>query len=337
MKKVITSTLIFLFFLIGCQSSTKSKINNDLVGEWYFVSVDIDIIVSTNSDQVANMIYSECNGGIDLQGDLTKSLKYLFSYGDNFIVTDKNYNAIFTEDDYIMLSCFDGMIRILIASANDEVYYINDFGDYSYDQTINSLIINSTNLYKVINMDTDEVDSNSVISVQGAIQYQTIDIMANMPMNLDVSYGGMESFDGDTEFSLKSNGKWEMTYSGFDGETESDKGTWKEVDGKLILKEIDTETGETYNTQFEYEIEDGLLSLFIEEEYCSGEVNQELEDCYEVVEMTYGLDVGSINSLLMKGSYVFSSSKSNLNMLYNLKNKFPILDKSIVRFKGLKI
>jgi len=331
---------IVLFW--SCEDDADDENNqSDLVGTWYFTDGESSVEITTDSDQTAVLPFSEGIGSIDLSGEITTELTYMMAHEEDgeieIMLVSQSMNLYPLFPLYvatISITGGGGSAFFVVSESEDSItIYVANSIDMSFDADNHTLTINSTDFMK-IDMSTGQMDTNSVVTFNGTLQSQTVNITANMPTLIDLG----EIPSGIMTMIFESNGHWLSMIPDYDGDTPIDTsaGTWEIVDGVLmIMEEVDDEGGNYIDTSVvEYTFSNNILTMNLEIDQCEEEVDYPLEDCLEEAEMEYGLDSGSLVDIVQVMVWNFSQTAPNPRILLRSRIKHP-LDSIMLQHKRI--
>ena len=334
---LLISMSLFLFW--SCEDEADDEAGNgnlpqELVGTWYLTGGESYLEITSNSDQTTLDLFSEGIGSIDVSGELTATMTYMMAYEEDGAVEIALTNQMLFEYQnfpyYMMsISLYDGggsAYFIVFVNEDSASFYATDTIDLSYDASTYTLTINSTDFMK-LDMITGQIDSNSVVTVSGTLQSQTVNLIANTPTQ--VSLGDVPvDYMGSYTIIFDANGNWQRRIPDYDGDTAIDTGfgTWEIDDSQLIiLEEIEDEDGDYIDTfAVDYTLSGNTLTLNMVMNICEEDEDYPIEECFEEAEMEFALDPGSLIDFIQISVLNFSQTAPVTRIRVRSKIKYPL-------------
>lgn len=299
MKKIVLILLMAaLLILSNCSDSTSSS-NSDFVGVWNMKDGDVQLKITTNSDQKGINLMEEGNGSIEVTGDITKTLKYLVNQYGYMIASEYSAYSEITFMSGISIN-FDGTSAMLTCYDENNpmisAYYQCDNANYSYDENTYTLTVEPTTLYK-LDLTTYETDSSTTVQISGTLQSSTIEFKAGESQSVE----WLDTFGSeDATIAIEEDGTYTITDTDTDGETTITTGTWENSDGKLVFTEEDEDLGMEIEYIMDYKFDGDDLILKYEMDFCTIISGSDVPNagCYSYIENILMIESGSISDAM---------------------------------------
>jgi len=358
MKKIINLIVaVSLLGLFACEAEiTNNSKSENLVGTWYMSqkvnaktfnksasdisngalsSWNYETVITTNSDQNANDLYSEGTGGIEVSGSesVTFTYMYPYQYTDEFTgntllfayLTDHAFTSYKTEYPIYGMSLQKGPkwdqdsvhAGTGLWVQKDDSTFVDYLGnvDFSYDGK--SLTVEESTLR--------EYESDRTVTLKGTLTHKMISVPANTPTVINSFSDNNVSLDqGGWTIEIRDNGEWIEKYQ-WEEWSDSLVAAW-EVDGDILKVTYDffgwnsdssqsNHASYEYVIEFNFKIENNELLLNNKYHICGDDFTQ---DCLAWFEDDYGLDRGSLESIIDRMSLTFSQTpeSSSKMMVY---------------------
>jgi len=304
-----SALLIFLilFLFSSCDLLNDNTDNTDISGKWSFTNGEYYSELITSSNQVAINPASKNNGCIYVSGAINTELTYfdIMDYGSITELTASNLSLfpyiIFKQRlpsikyPYIEYTiCFEygeykKTFLSIFYSNNYDSYYPSSI-EFDFDEDMQSF----TNIYALFwkkDPSTSELDSNTVITISGSVQFQKINIQANESTKIehDASFESIK----ECEFKFNENGDYYFHITLLDSVViDLSYGQWYTIDNYLIT------INETFDTtKFIFDL-DGNELILTRIESCP--------DYIDLMEDYYRIDSGSLISFNKVNKLYFS-------------------------------
>ena len=306
---------------------TASDISNGSLSSWNFVTV-----LTTNSDQEAIDLYSEGNGSIDVTGAESVSFKYMFPsrYEDHdtgvesisiFLINESFASFGVNYPVFGLMLSSGGDNPSFFSSGDNPMYHDSGLvvwkddstwtqydGDVDFTYDGKTLTVNESSL--------NGKGGSGSVSVKGSLAHQTITIPANTPTPIhEFKEENVSLEQGGWTIEIREDGSWVELYQWEDW-VDSLKASW-EVENDLLKVTYDfsdwwdamgDSTSYEYVIEFNYKIENNELLLTNEYDICGDNFRQ---DCLAWSENKYGLDSGSLESIIDRLSLTFTQTQKS--------------------------
>ena len=289
-----------LILLSSCEDTLDEKakkiIESDLLGSWEGVSFDQFVEVESSVEQDIFLMFSPGEGAINISGDLTESLTYIFAWGEAGSYSVFVGNSFLGEGDLPMyqltLMSFTGMdptLTLDVSLANSSTYHFEstDFvSTFDYSTTV--LTISDVQLVAD--------DSLTTITVGGQLQMKQVHIADNEKTQFNPFEGlGLEElalgqmiFRGDQMLDMVTENE---EGSGMD----TTQGYWDLSNNELTIARVYPD-GSTSSEVMQLEIDGDELVMTVE----GGCVDEsDPQNCLSDFEAMFGFQAGSLTSFLM--------------------------------------
>jgi len=326
MKKIIRNigiicilTAVFLFAACEKNSTNPGIQENDtsnLIGTWNPSLAAGEVTIMTNSDQQALDFLSQATGSITITGAHETNLNYLLVLNLGAVRMIQVANQLVIPEfelektsvyPVFRLELMDigvaGSARFIAELSDSEIQnFIGNYTEFTYDPATFSLSVNNSELIKD--------DFSTSVTANGILTGQSIPV----PANVSTSVLSLPLLlDNAGSLTLNQDG----TFTGvliFDSESDTLTGTWA-VTGANQIKFTATFEGEqgpqTESITAAYSVNAGVLTLTLEEnpvDYIDEIADLTEEEFLNLMELVFGLDPGSLESVLVRASVTFLKS-----------------------------
>jgi len=280
--------------------------NSDISGNWNFSKGEYYSELITTSYQIAINPASEDNGCIYMNGEINMELKYINieDEGPTTELTATNSSSpVPTKFPYIIysLDLYDGEYEhqqlMIMRSSSSYTYYYPVSIELNFDKDSRSFENISAVFWKYDFL-TGIIDSNTIITLSGSTQFQTLDIHANVPTKIEHNV----PFESIREYKLEldKDGDYRYHISFLNSMlSDSSYGYWYTLDQYLILVDEESDT-----TKLKYNIDEDVLIL-AKIEYCEELETDKQAQCFHDMEEFYHIDFGSLISCKKVNKFYF--------------------------------
>ncbi len=286
-----------MIVMLGCDEADEEGMDglqeSQLHGAWENVSFENYQTIESNIDQDMVLMFSPGIGSIEVSGDLTASLTYLYSWGDagNYMVfVGNNLLGIENLPSYqVSINVVQGM-----ASSLSMEVTLEDYSQHNFQIDSIAVLYNQNTLQLNI-LETQLVadDSVTTVSIGGQLEPKQLSLLANEITTVNVFEGfqfaelseGVTTFHADNSFETIS-----TLWAG--AEPDTSLGTWS-LNGSELTMVVENDEGYQQITVAEASIVEDELTLVIRGG-CADE--SDVAGCLQQVEEFLGMTQGTLVS-----------------------------------------
>ncbi|MFQ6677030.1 MAG: hypothetical protein ACE5D0_01810 [Fidelibacterota bacterium] len=299
MKKYVL--LFIILFLAGCEKEEGESYPKDLIGNWKGFERNYSYNMISNLSQTVTNPYAEGTGSIELNGAETASLKYIYFLNTNGIVQiamAKNVFGVISEDINFSLNIYDygdlGSYSQLKVSSDDAAE--NYEGELEF-----SLISDNLDGFVEIAIVSGALYNefvNDSVTVTGTLT----SVQENVDANNEIEIGNIdwEFVSYEISFLINEDKSFEQTIRTIDSETLEYSGTWDATHDAITFHH------KNYSETFEYSVSNSGLELMVANDLCL--LNPDV--CLSQYELMYGMEVGSLESVILNETTFFNRSSN---------------------------
>ena len=326
MKKVLFSIpivciILTIFLYTACEKNstdpgTQENDNSNLVGQWNPSLAVGEVKLTTNSDQQALDFLSQATGSIAITGAHKADLTYLLVLNLGVVQMIQVANQLVIPEfalgkisayPVFRLELMDigvaGSAQFVAELGDSEIEnFIGNYTEFTYDPGTFSLSVNNSELIK--DDFTTSVYANGTLTASSTTIPANVSTTAlSLPLLLDDAGSLTLNQDG--------------TFTGvliFDSESDTLTGTWTVIGANQIqfVATFEGEAGpQTETITATYTVNTGTLTLTLEEnpvDYINEFADLTEEEFLDLVELVFGLDPESLESVLVRVTVTFLKS-----------------------------
>lgn len=285
-----------LLAVFSCEEVTEEILNPleaRLIGEWELTDNEVLTEVESSIDQNYFLMYRSGVGNIDISGDISASLNYLFDIeydGGHLLVVS---NQLFFLDDLPSYT-----LQLTVRSENGKFLSLSlvqaDYSSYSFSTTEYEAIYYADSTILMIEpLTLVAEDSTTTITIGGQLQMSQVHIPANEKIRfrqfedlpLQQLDGLIMEFQEDQVFHF-------INIDNETAEKDTLSGSWT-IEGDEVVTSLEHDDGSSEIEVMALEFDGDDLIITISES-CTSE--RDVEGCLREKEEMYGFESGSLVS-----------------------------------------